>query len=519
MEKQLFDKLHGLLDEAKFDEARKLVDEAFKTTSLGGDGESLFFQAELFGFLIDIGCENQNEKDLLDAITFFETNEEQLLSCLKKSSYYYNLANAKHGLGRIFYHKNRKTHHINTIKEKFQEPIRLYWLALKSIGNKEKNLEMKILINLSNSLVNVSRLVEGLQFLDIVLRANSSFPQALISKGDNLHYLMQVTNCAVTVSLFTQIYFCYDQGIKTNALPSSILKRCIHHREQTLNKVQELGFNVNDIEMEIGESEKEFNTLSSFRKYCITNFLTLNEHGIYCNCVATEKDDLQIGVKHGIFTGDVVPKLELLLNRIKSEFALARWMYYQSLKAETLLENDAQFSELLDGEIINSKTEMQRTSFRLCYGILDKIALGICKLYNLKNKRIHFETFWDEPKRNQELNEIKNIHLNALYSLACDLNTETGELKQFKNWRNKLEHNLLVLKDISKNDIDIFKIFSDEEFVAVVDAEDFKDKTLHLMQLTRAAIFSYVYCVRLQTIRHKEEADPNKSFVVDFKES
>lgn len=517
MEKQLFNKLSQLLNTEKFNDAIELIDQTFKSVSIGTGADSLRLKIELYGFLIDIGCEGQNENVLHEAIKFFEANEEQILSCITKSSYYYNLANAKHGLGKIFYFNNRGVHPIKTGKEKFQEPIKLYWLAYKNISQKDKALFFQILINLSNSLVNTSRIVEGLQFLDMVLTIAPNFPQALISRGDNLDYLCSVTNCSVTISLYAQIYRSYDKGIKTNTLPPSILSRSIQNREGTLKKIKKYGFNVKDIEREIQESEKEFDNQTDFRKYCINNFLTLNEHGIYCNCVATEKDDLQIGVIHGMFKGDIVPQLELLLNRLKSEFALSRLLYYQSLEREAPVEYDTIFTELLDGEVINSQTELQRTSFRLCYGLLDKIALGICKLYNLDSKRIHFETFWDEKKRNGQLNQIRNIHLNALYSIACDLNTKTGELKEFKNWRNDLEHNLLVLKDTSKMNFDVLKLFRDENFVSVVDAKDFTNKTLHLMQLTRAAIFSFIYCVRLQTIHQIDESLSEDAFKITFK--
>lgn len=517
MEKQLYAKLHQLLNEEKFDEAIKLIDKTLKTVSFGTSQESLFFKLKLYGFLTDIGCESLNEKLLLESIKFFEENEKQLQTCVTKASYYYNLANAKNGLGETFYNNNRGVHPINTIKEKFQEPIKLYWLAYKSCSDKDEDLFLQILINLSNSLLSVTRIVEGLQFLDMVLRVNPNFPQALISKGNKLDFLKTVTNCSVTTSLYANIFRNFDIGIKTNSLPRSIYKRSVIQREIVLNKLKEQGCNIIDIENEIRESEIEFNNHSTFRKYCITNFLTLNEHSIYCNCIATEKDNLQIGVKHGMFIGDIVSQLELLLNRIKSEYALSRWLYFQSLQLDLEVESDTLFSELLDGEIINSQTEMQRTSFRLCYGILDKIALGICKLYNLDSKRIHFETFWDDKKYNTHLNQIKNIHLNALYSIACDLNTTTGELKQFKNWRNNMEHNLFVLIDTSIPNIDVLKLFRDENFVEVADSNDFKNKTLHLMQLTRAAIFSFVYCVRLQTIQHPVEGYEESSFVIDFK--
>ncbi|MEP7127808.1 MAG: LA2681 family HEPN domain-containing protein [Chitinophagales bacterium] len=517
MESKLFNKLDGLLNEEKFDEARALIGESFKNVSFDAGPESLLLILKLYGFLTDIGNESQNEKDLCDSIDFYEKHEELIQNCITKASYYYDLANAKQGLSKIFYTNNKGVHPISITKIHFQEPIKLYWLAYKNIEDKNEDLFLQILINLSNSLITANRIVEGLQFLDIVLRTIPGFPQALISRGDSLDYLSKVTNCAVTISLYAQIYQSYNDGIRTNTLPPSILLRSAQNREQALNTIEENGFRAEQIEEEIQESQKEFENHTDFRKYCIYYFLTLNEHGIYCNCVATKKDDLQIGVKNAMFKGDIIPQLELLLNRIKSEFALARWLYYQSLQPRSPVEEDTMFTELLDGEVINSQTELQRTSFRLCYGLLDKIALGICKLYNLDSKRIHFEIFWEDKKRNEQLNLIRNIHLNALYSIASDLNTKTGELKQFKNWRNDLEHNLLVLKDTSKIDLDILKLFKDRNFVEVADAEDFTSKTLHLLQLTRAAIFSFVYCVRLETIHEKNDNQKKNRFMMGFK--
>jgi hypothetical protein len=265
-------------------------------------------------------------------------------------------------------------------------------------------------------------------------------------------------------------------------------------------------------------SEREFKKHSKYRRFCLENFLSLNEHAIYCGCVAATFDDLQIGVKHARFKGKIVPKLELLLNRLKSEFDLARRLLYQS-QSESDLNQTVLYSELLDGEVINLRTEMLRSSFRICYGILDKIAFGICKFYQLSQKGeiILFESFWKgKPERWQKLNTIKNIHLGALYSIACDLNTKTGELKHFKTWRNKLEHNVLILKNKKLVDKDLLGLFEEADFFEIVDINDFEGKTYHLLQLTRAAILSFVYCIRLETIEPLD-GDVSNAFTVNFK--
>jgi hypothetical protein len=507
--KELKAQLHKLLDEEKFMEARNLINENLDTGSF-------LLQIELFGFLIDIGILDNNENDLIFAIEFLRSNEDQILKCISKSSYYYNLANAVSGMAKIYFKNNRGVPPLHLIKDKLHEPIKYYWLAYKNITDIDKGLFSQILINLSNSLADVARIVESLQFLDTVLLRHPKFPNALISKADTLHSWNQISNTPPTISLYAMIYNNYKLGIETNKLPPSILQRCIYYKEKALKEMKDEGYQDYDIQKEVLASTNQFNELSDFRKYSISNFLTLNEHSLYCNCIASEKDNLQIGVPNALFNTDIVSIQELLLNRIKSEFSLARWLFYKSIDENANFEFDTKYTELFEQEIINPKAEMQRSSFRLCYGILDKIALGICKLYNLDSKKIYFETFWDTPDRWHALQNIRNIHLNALYSIACDLNTTTGELKQFKKWRNDLEHNLLVLKDFSKPNLDLFKIFEQNKFVSVIDVNEFKGKTLHLLQLTRSAIFSYVYCVRKQSIAPKD--DNINAFPIDFKD-
>ena len=164
MKTELFNKLNILLYYEQHDEARKLIIEAIKSFVEGLTEDNVYSQVKLHCFLIDIGCDCKNEGDLVQGIAFFETNETFLQKHFTKSSYYYNLANAKHGLARIFWSNNPGVHQITTIKEFFHEPIRVYWLAYKNLKDSDTSLLHQILINLSNSLVDCGRLVEGLQY-------------------------------------------------------------------------------------------------------------------------------------------------------------------------------------------------------------------------------------------------------------------------------------------------------------------------------------------------------------------
>lgn len=517
--KQQNNNLHKLLDERKFDKARSIIYRGLEKLK-GKETKSAFLKiAGYHGFLIDLGAESYNEADLTKAITFLEKCEVKIGEYLNKQSFYYNLANAKHGIARIHLSKNRGVQQLQVYSEKLQPPINYYWLAFKHLKENRDGLKHQILINLSISLCDSGRIIEALQFLDIVLKESPNYPQALISRADTLHFLSWATNCSPTISLYNEIYECNLNGISTGQLPDSLRERCIQNCILAVRKIESYGFDIKNLKKERKVSEREFKKHSEYRKFCLEHFISLNEHAIYCGCIASTNDDLTIGVKHARFKGKIVPKLELLLNRLKSEFDLARRLLYQSQYEKSIPET-VLYSELLDGEVINSRTEMLRSSFRICYGILDKIAFGICKFYQLseKGENILFESFWNprsKPERWNTLNSLKNIHLGALYSIACDLNTKTGELKHFKNWRNKLEHNVLILKDGADLEGDLLGIYDDPDFFETVDINDFKSKTFHLLQLTRSAIFSFVYCIRLETIEELNE-DKN-AFIVSFK--
>lgn len=507
--------IYALLNNGNYDAARQIIVDNLSNITVSEDDTSIMELYFYYGFLIDIGIESRSESDLVSAIAFMKENEEKVCSIQGKAGFYYNLGNATSGLGKLYHYNNRGVLSQDLQKKYYQEPIQYYWSALAAVSD-DDNLKIRIYINLSNALVSAGRIVEAIQFLDSVLKLNAAHPQALVSIADHLNHMTNVTNCSLSVALLVRIYGHYDDGIKTKSLPSYILTHCTHQRSLLQLQIEKEGFDLNDIDKELVETKNEFDQHSDYRKYCILNYLTLNEHGIYCGCVSNKKDDIQIGVSHGMFRTEIVPKMELLLNRLKSEFAFARWAYYQSIHGGKF-EFDVQYSDLLDNEMLSPEIELQRTSFRICYGILDKIALGICKIFNIPAKRIHFESFWEDLKIKPLLNDTKNIHVNALFSIANDLNSKTGELKHFKNWRNKLEHNLLILKDTLSFDPDYLKVFEDDEFVVVTDAEEFKEKALHLLQLTRAAIFSFVYCIRLETIEKPDDEIRGRGIPITLK--
>jgi hypothetical protein len=137
-----------------------------------------------------------------------------------------------------------------------------------------------------------------------------------------------------------------------------------------------------------------------------------------------------IATRSNPVTGDRIPRLELILNRLKAEFGTARLLYYQATHEESwnIHDEEITFAELFEGEQVGMGTELLRTSFRLCLGILDKIALGICELYDVADtqEKLYFESFWQPPARKGKAAtrwstltaKSKNPSLVALYSQA-----------------------------------------------------------------------------------------------------
>ncbi|WP_159478565.1 LA2681 family HEPN domain-containing protein [Dyadobacter sp. 3J3] len=361
-----------MLDVGQFEEARANVYKAFELTE-GQDAETqILIKIQWYGLLIDLGNESKNKQDLLDGIDFLEKNESDIKKYITPASYYYNLANAKDGLCQIYYQSNPGVQSLKIVKEIFQDPVRLYWMAYNKIESGD-DLIKQISVNLANALVRTGRLVEAIQFLDIVLKQDEIFPQALISRANQLDWLSQVSNAGYTTALYAQIYSNYDTAIKTNKISPFFLSRIVALKNNTAYTLMQLKFEIGKVGQEIEETETEYQAHTPFRKFCIDKFLTLNEHGIYCRCVANEKDNLQIGVPNARFPGNTIAKLELLLNRIKSEYAYSRWSYYQSISKVGEIDFDTKYTNLMEGEIINPHSEMLRTSFRICYGILDKM--------------------------------------------------------------------------------------------------------------------------------------------------
>lgn len=480
------------IDEGNFTQAEILCTQLLSDLEKSDDkSENAFrFRFNIAAFFIDLGHMAKRPDLSRKGLDLMTTNHDVFLQIIPLGNLFYNLANAKSDLVSV----------VNPFELTFQnieelvEVKNLFWKALKET-QKEGKESLKLLINLGNALKRQFRLSEALRCYGIAISNDSNIPQAHVNRSDALKMLNKVSE-SYSVKMLQEVVDGYKAASKSTAIPS-----WAEHYEKVALYYEGL-FRDKGLTIEANEKEAtkdEFEKLSQYRKFCLQNYLTLSEHGLYCACAGSARDNLTIPLLQRTIGGDFVPQMEMILNRIKSEYSLARRNYFDyfhpSQEDIELMQEDC-FTELLNSENLGIPIEKLRTSFRLCFGILDKIGLAICTLYDLKPKgQIYFQNCWrlDEEGRRAKFESIKNPGLLALYSIATDLNMhKNGEWACFKDWRNSLEHGLFVVQE--KPSSDPYSSFT--ENLEKVSQKDFLYFVEQLLQLTRSAIFSFVFSVR-----------------------
>ena len=367
--------------------------------------------------------------------------------------------------------------------------------------------------NLANALRKSGRITEALSFYDDIIATEPTFTMAHFHRGLALLVLEHLSG-GRTIALLTQA--AREYAIVADAADErrSVRDAAVTMRDHMVKRLAGRGRNADRLQQERQATEHEATQHSPYRKFTLKYHLGLSEHSLYCRCNGGRSDDLMIATRSATVTGDRIPRLELILNRLKAEFGTARLFYYQAAQVDSWDVHDEEitFAELLEGEQVGIRTELLRTSFRLCLGILDKIALAICELYDVGDtqERLYFESFWQKTSRKGKAAtrwdtltaRSKNPSLVALYWQATDLRSD-GEWALLKMWRNDLEHRFLILTHEPKPP-DPWNARQGTFGTRCVTLSEFTDRTLQLLQFARSAIFNFTFCARRETRSHHD---------------
>ena len=443
----------------------------------------------LAGLFIDSGFFLKNKDSISKGIQILEEDSE-FYAMKFNVSYFYNLANAKLSIANNCGYKNDLVSYEESIL--YSEAKNLYWQVFKTLDKEsDTHLYYQNLINLANTLKQQYRFSEAMNIYEKIARTKLDYPEAFINRTTCLEMFNKFLNHCST-KMMSEIMKGYEFAYLSPFTPSL-------YKPYYLKKIEFLKAQINDFneDDEISKTNDELSKMSTFRQWCIKENLTLNVHGMYCSCIANERDNLTL--LEGVISSGKIIQYEQYLNRIKAEFSLVRVLYYESQFTESSkLDFESCYSELNENEIINIRSEKLRTCFRLCFSILDKLAILLCEYFDLTiQKNTAFNNFWRQNK--PKIQEKENFALIAINSLIIDLNEENGEFGFYKKWRNSLEHHILFLVP------DSFELSNDSTHTYVRISE-FESSLQNLLQFTRSAIFSTVFAI-VEDLRQTQPKD------------
>lgn len=458
--------------------------------------------SNLAGNLIDIGGFSNKKSIAEEGLNIFIKNKEDILTITTESSYYYNLAN---GMSAVLDCNTHVDADIDTFI-KLNEVKNNYWKSFK-FSREEGDVHPELMVNLGNALKKQYRISESMDYYDQAIAIDDSIPQAWVNRSETLELLNDLST-TYTIKMVREVIRGYECAINTGkCIPSWITtyQRKIKYNEDFLASLSIE--NVEDAGIDERLTREEYDALSHYQKFCIDNNLMLSDHSLYCNCYASSKDNISIATTEtGVF-GDFIVPMEMVLNRLKAEFSLARKMFFEYKVGSEFFDDDSEvcYTELYNGEILYENVEKLRISFRSCFGVLDKIAVALCKLFDLKPDRghIYFHNFWQvrDEKRKDKINTINNKGLFGLFSIAMDLNDSNGELAFFRDWRNDLEHKLLVIHEKGML-VDLYNSYDYFDDIKFIEREEFELHLLQLMKIVKSAIILFMFTVRIEGKRN-----------------
>ncbi len=323
-DKDILDSINLLLNECKYCDALKIVEERLGQLFDYEEEVSQLYRGELILRMIDIGSEGGLEDVINNGVQLFEEVYKSN-SLVSEESYHYIMGNAKQGLYKITnqtddYDKFQIPKEINLLIEAKNHHLQ----SLQSVLKEGIAPPLKLYNNIANTFYSLGRIIESLYFYDLILSQAPTFPQANYNRANSLQFLRMNTQHS-TLELMFQIYIGYKDS-QNQSLPKDYAKRAKKLSDVYDDFLNQQGYDYSSRVHETKLSEEEAKNHSPYRLFCIKNKLALNEHALYCNCNAASSDDLVITAVE--VQGELIGESELILNRIKSEFGLARWMFF-----------------------------------------------------------------------------------------------------------------------------------------------------------------------------------------------
>lgn len=466
----------------------------------------------LLGIIFENGRELQSISDIKFGLNL--ANKQNLVdfSNENKMIFHYNLANGWSYFQQLTQNLNSDEFWSFELQELEEQIINLRLSHFFSKDSPNSFKKCEILTNLGNLFSHIGRFSEAQLYWDSALKIDPKFAMAIGNIGFGLVHYSKILYDNGHQSLF------YKFGYKhlKNALKSNIYEDAkkgfqdiINLLESRFNKENLTNIqNLNDYPIGDSKLEKEYRT------WGLTNHLFLNP----LNDIVTENiaghDCLLLPSITLKF--DEPPVYQTIFNQIKQEFVSARHLLFEGLNHKELHFSDKDNLQIdtLDYAVYSYSSEKIKTSFRLCYSILDKIGYLMNDYLKLgfKPEQVSFRGIWsyyDKKTKTKKMNEkivtTQNWAFRGLYWLSKDLYVKNSsfsdpiepEAKELAQIRNFIEHKSFKIVEFGENGL------FDNGLTYVIEREEFERKTLKLFKLIRASMIYLSLGINLEEKKKK----------------
>lgn len=450
------------------------------------------------GLLFELGSDTNDSAFIDEAIELMTSNERKLCESNGSFQYYYNL-------GNMFASRVAELNSFElTIADidGLLEAKNCYRKASKSkdIPEDSSDIRSMLFVNLGNSLKRMFRLSEALWLYDTVLDQQPHLFEVHCNYAESLHYVEKISGHK-TITMLQKCLYHYQRARELCPSQNDIyfenIEKQIVYYQKTIDEL------CTGMPQYIGDIPHiQYQLLDDFPQFCLDYCVSLSEHGMYCKCNGSSKDDLAFVDSND---KEIIEKLKdarISLEEIKAKFLFTKYIIFEVYELRNSINESESISKSIfeNGSMsFSQSTERTRQAFSNCFSVLDKIAgilVGYFKWPGVK-ENFQFLNIWRidaNPVLKQQLCNLKNPGLLALYSIKTDLYPNKdrpyayGEFAHLKDWRNAIEHNRFRVYEQDPT-------VSNDNRTVNVSKEHFQADTMQLMQLTRSAIFSVVWAI------------------------
>ena len=387
-------------------------------------------------------------------------------------------------------------------------------------------LKLNLYTNYANAIDHIGRKIAVIEQYLKVLSIKSNFGMALGNLGiAYFHYGILVSDPAHRDYLN---YFAYDylcKAIHSNDL--SLYDAAKKYFKSTLDRYDSNYIKqVLSVPLNIPQYNYENPEEYAYRKWGLNKRLFLNP-----------LNDLPVA--EFCFAADVLqlpnmlaniadkPVFHGLFNQFKQEYGFARYQYYRSLEVTSdvhYADKDMYLLNFADYPQYSIRIEKLKSSFRILYSMLDKVAFFINSYFDLEIKEhdISFHNIWLEKKEGRNGYKYKNVlhpeenfALASIYWISKDfyqklLDSPNPQAKRISDIRNALEHKYVkVYWDMSPEMPDK----ESDDLALYVSESELKEQTLLLLKLIREILICLSLAVGIEEQKRKEAISRDEAFI------